>query len=195
MKKEKGLFNAFKEKTKTGEIVEDVYQSFLIKQQEDEERKEEIELENTLQEMIMATDVERLLQKKTNMATIYQLLKEKTREHPIEKLELVVTVESTNDVQECFVGFDYSIRLVADGEEIHKLRYMRMGDACFVSEIASRKRINALNRAKTFATYIQLSIESLALWGTEGWLPKQFDITEDIRTPKGFMIYAELPPR
>ena len=187
MGKRNSIWKQFKENTRARSRAEEEYQEML---EAEEARKKEPTVANLI-EMMKGFDLPTILSYKMDINDIYEALQRASQEKPIEKLELVVTVKKSGEVDECSLPMDYTIRLIADGVHIHTVYCMEVLESCLVSATASRRRLNAINSCKLFAEYVKLLIEQTGSRGHKPCLPKSYELTTDIDLSEALLDHTK----
>lgn len=75
-------------------------------------------------------------------------------------LTLISAVEPTDEIDECFVGLWYGIKVMDKDIEILRIPIFLDGDACFVSELAAKRRRGNLLLTNLLSQYIKYYIDN-----------------------------------
>lgn len=187
MGKRKSFLKSFSENS-------DRKQALLAEYEEDfkeGERRKRIRTREDLAKVVKEFDLSVLVSSKMDINEIHYALQQASEHQPIEKLELVVTLKTSGEVDECSVPMGYSIQMIADGVHIHTVFCMNALESGLVSAVATRRRKNAISRCKVFAEYLKLLIEEIAHLGSEPWLPKSFELSEDIQLSEALLDHTK----
>jgi hypothetical protein len=88
-------------------------------------------------------------------------IKEYLRRRQDVTLTLISAVEPTDELSdECFSGFWYGVKVMDGDTEILRIKTFLIGDGCFISELAARRRRGHLLLGTLLCQYIKYCIEN-----------------------------------
>jgi hypothetical protein len=88
-------------------------------------------------------------------------MKEYLRRRQDVNLTLISAVEPTDELSdECFAGFWYGVKVMDGDTEILRIKTFLIGDGCFISEFAAKRRKSHLLLGTLLCQYLKYCIES-----------------------------------